>query len=137
MSNVLLGAGVPVRLGKRISLHYTGSLHSNREVFDRNNSKQHPLVFRQGTGEVKRGEKSVPLPVCMIQNITHHSSDKLLIYVFPLFLTGLEHGLEGMNAGGERVITIPSKLGYGSKGSGEDIPPDSDLVFEVKVLKVG
>ena len=45
--------------------------------------------------------------------------------------------MEGMKAGGERVITIPSKLGYGSKGSGLDIPPDSDLVFEVKVLKVG
>jgi len=70
-------------------------------------------------------------------------------------LPGLEHGLEGMKAGGERVITIPSKLGYGSKGGGErvitipsklgygskgsglEIPPDSDLVFEVKVLKVG
>ena len=42
-----------------------------------------------------------------------------------------------MKAGGERVITIPSALGYGSKGAGVDIPPDSDLVFEVKVLKVG
>jgi FKBP-type peptidyl-prolyl cis-trans isomerase len=50
---------------------------------------------------------------------------------------GLERGLEGMKMGGERVITIPSKLGYGSKGSGNDIPPDADLVFEVKVLKVG
>jgi hypothetical protein len=109
----------------------------NREVFDRNNNKQHPLVFCQGTGEVIRGEKSVPLPVCMIQNILHRSSNKLLICAFPLFLTGLECGLEGMNAGGKRVITIPSKLGYRSKGSGEDIPPNSDLVFEVKVLKVG
>ncbi len=42
-----------------------------------------------------------------------------------------------MKAGGERVITIPSRLGYGSKGSGAEIPPDLDLVFEVKVLKVG
>jgi FKBP-type peptidyl-prolyl cis-trans isomerase len=49
----------------------------------------------------------------------------------------LERGLEGMNAGGERVITIPSKLGYRSKGSGEDIPPVLDLMFEVKVLKAG
>jgi FKBP-type peptidyl-prolyl cis-trans isomerase len=54
-----------------------------------------------------------------------------------IFFPGLERGLEGMKVGGERVITIPSALGYGSKGAGEDIPPDSDLVFEVKVLKVG
>jgi FKBP-type peptidyl-prolyl cis-trans isomerase len=94
VSDVLLGAGVPVRPGKRISLHYTGSLRSNGEVFDRNNSKQHPLIFCQGTGEVIRGEKSMPLPVCTIQNIAHHSSDKLLIYVFPPFLTGLECGFD-------------------------------------------
>jgi peptidylprolyl isomerase len=51
--------------------------------------------------------------------------------------SGLERGLDGMKAGGERIITIPSKLGYGSKGSGAEIPPDSDLIFEVKVIKVG
>ena len=104
ISDLLLGAGAPVKAGKRISLHYTGKLLSTGQIFDKNNSKQHPLVFRQGTGEVIRG---------------------------------LERGLEGMKSGGERVITIPSKLGYGSKGSGADIPPDSDLVFEVKVVKVG
>lgn len=104
ISDLILGSGAPVKPGKRISLHYTGSLRSTKQVFDKNNSKQHPLVFRQGTGEVIRG---------------------------------LERGLEGMKAGGERVITIPSKLGYGSKGSGASIPPDSDLIFEVKVLKVG
>lgn len=104
ISDILLGAGAPVKPGKRISLHYTGSLKSTGHVFDKNNSKQHPLVFRQGTGEVIRG---------------------------------LERGLEGMKVGGERVVTVPSKLGYGSKGAGDDIPPDSDLVFEVKVLKVG
>jgi len=104
ISDLILGSGAPVKPGKRISLHYTGSLRSTKQVFDKNNSKQHPLVFRQSTGEVIRG---------------------------------LERGLEGMKAGGERIITIPSKLGYGSKGSGASIPPDSDLVFEVKVLKVG
>ena len=104
VSDVLLGTGAPVKPGKRISLHYTGSLRSTGDVFDKNHSRQHPLVFRQGTGEVIRG---------------------------------LERGLEGMRAGGERVITVPSKLGYGSKGAGSDIPPDSDLVFEVKVVKVG
>ncbi|KAL3816782.1 hypothetical protein ACHAXA_001520, partial [Cyclostephanos tholiformis] len=87
-----------------VSLHYTKSLRSTGNVFDRNTSKQHPLVFCQRTGEVIRG---------------------------------LERGLEGMKVGGERLITIPRKLGYGSKGSGNEIPPDLNLVFEVKVSKVG
>ena len=38
---------------------------------------------------------------------------------------------------GDKVrVTIPSELGYGSKGAGSDIPPDSDLVFEIEVLNV-
>lgn len=50
---------------------------------------------------------------------------------------GLENGLEGMRVGGEREITIPPKMGYGTKGSGHVIPPDSTLVFKVQLLSVG
>ncbi len=56
VSDVVLGVGAPVKAGKRISLHYTGTLRSTGKVFDKNHSKQHPLVFRQGTGEVIRGK---------------------------------------------------------------------------------
>ena len=42
----------------------------------------------------------------------------------------------GMTAGGERRLTIPSNLGYGSKGAPPDIPPNSKLVFDVKLLTV-
>jgi FKBP-type peptidyl-prolyl cis-trans isomerase len=58
VSDILLGTGPEVKPGKRISLHYTGSLRSTGKVFDKNSSKQHPLVFRQGTGEVIRGKIS-------------------------------------------------------------------------------
>jgi FKBP-type peptidyl-prolyl cis-trans isomerase len=58
VSDILLGTGPEVKPGKRISLHYTGSLRSTGKVFDKNSSKQHPLVFRQGTGEVIRGKLS-------------------------------------------------------------------------------
>lgn len=58
VSDVVLGAGAPVKPGKRISLHYTGTLRSTGKAFDKNHSKQHPLVFRQGTGEVIRGKRS-------------------------------------------------------------------------------
>ncbi len=51
-------------------------------------------------------------------------------------IKGLDTGMEGMKVGGERIITIPPKLGYGNKGSGK-IPGNSTLCFEVKLLAVG
>jgi FK506-binding nuclear protein len=51
-------------------------------------------------------------------------------------IKGLDKGLEGMKVGGERIITIPPKLGYGKKGSGK-IPGNSTLCFDVKLLNVG
>lgn len=58
VSDIMLGTGPQVKPGKHISLHYTGSLRSTGKVFDKNSSKQHPLVFRQGTGEVICGKIS-------------------------------------------------------------------------------
>jgi hypothetical protein len=49
-------------------------------------------------------------------------------------IQGFKQGLIGMKPGGVRNIFIPSALGYGAAGSGSSIPPNSDLVFEVKLL---
>ena len=50
---------------------------------------------------------------------------------------GLEKGMDGMKVGGEREITIPPELGYGEKGSGAVIPPNSTLIFSVQLLSMG
>ena len=49
-------------------------------------------------------------------------------------IQGFKQGLIGMQPGGVRNISIPSALGYGPAGSPPSIPPNSDLVFEVKLL---
>lgn len=49
-------------------------------------------------------------------------------------IAGFREGLIGMRPGGVRRLYIPSNLGYGSDGSGSSIPPDSDLIFEIKVI---
>lgn len=48
-------------------------------------------------------------------------------------IKGMDEGILGMGVGGHRILTIPSSLGYGKKGSSPDIPPDSTLVFDVKL----
>lgn len=50
-------------------------------------------------------------------------------------IPGFAQGIEGMKVGGERRIIIPAELGYGNQDSGT-IPPDSDLVFDVKLVEV-
>merc|ERR1711982_168880 len=42
ISDIILGQGAPVKPGKKITIHYVGSLKSNGHVFDKNHSKQHP-----------------------------------------------------------------------------------------------
>jgi peptidylprolyl isomerase len=51
-------------------------------------------------------------------------------------IEGWNIGVTGMKAGGKRRLMIPSKLAYGSEGSGDVIPPDAALIFEIELLEV-
>jgi FKBP-type peptidyl-prolyl cis-trans isomerase FkpA len=41
-----------------------------------------------------------------------------------------------MKIGGKRTILIPADMGYGSRGAGNAIPPNADLIFEVELLEI-
>ncbi len=57
---------------------------------------------------------------------------------FPLnrLIQAWQEGIPGMKIGGIRRLTVPPELGYGEAGAGDDIPPNSTLVFSIELVKV-
>lgn len=47
-----------------------------------------------------------------------------------------EDGILGMRVGGRRRLVTPPNLAYGSRGAGDDIPPNAVLVFEMQVMSI-
>ena len=43
-------------------------------------------------------------------------------------------GVQKLKVGGKAKLTCPSAIAYGRAGAGNDIPPNTTLVFEVELL---
>ena len=105
----IVGSGITPSKGSLIKAHYTGRLLDGR-VFDSSYSRGSPLAFKVGVREVIAG--------------------------WDEGILGGE-GIPPMKVGGNRVLTIPANLAYGSRGAGGGlIPPDATLKFDVELVQV-
>jgi FKBP-type peptidyl-prolyl cis-trans isomerase FkpA len=107
--DTLSGNGAQAKAGQRVKVHYTGWLYDP-------------------TAANSRGKKF------------DSSKDRGQPFSFSLgageVIRGWDEGVQGMQVGGTRVLTIPPELGYGARGAGGVIPPNAKLVFEVELLGV-
>ena len=60
----------------------------------------------------------------------------VLVIGNPGVIDGWKTGFLGMRAGGKRTLKIPASMGYGAQGNGPDIPPNTDLYFDVTLHEV-
>lgn len=51
-------------------------------------------------------------------------------------IKGWTQGVPGMKVGGMRRLVIPSEMAYGSVRAAKNIPPNSDLVFDIELVAV-
>lgn len=104
--DTVVGSGDVAQAGQRVSVHYTGWLYQNGEQGGKFDS----------------------------------SKDRGQPFVFPLgaghVIKGWDEGVQGMAVGGTRRLVIPPELGYGARGAGGVIPPNTTLLFEVELLAV-
>ncbi len=98
---------------------------------------------KEGTGPaIAKGDTAYVLYAGRLVDDTEFDSN--LTAKFPLsvvvgmgqVIKGWDEGLVGLKLGGKRTLKIPSSMGYGPQGSGNKIPPNSDLVFDVELVEL-
>ena len=109
VNDIKIGEGRAAEKGLSVTVHYTGWLYNS-------------------TNEDGKGKKF------------DSSHDRRETFSFILgmgqVIKGWDEGVKSMKIGGKRVIIIPSDMGYGTRGAGNIIPPNADLIFEVELLGI-
>lgn len=105
--DVKIGTGEEAVVGKMVEVHYTGWLYDP-------------------AAPDKKGAKF------------DSSRDRGTPFSFLLgagrVIKGWDRGVAGMKVGGQRTLTIPAEMAYGTRGAGNVIPPNAALIFDVELL---
>jgi FKBP-type peptidyl-prolyl cis-trans isomerase FkpA len=107
--DVTRGTGAEARRGMTVRVHYTGWLYDPTRP-DNKGQKFDSSRDRNEPFEFRLGAGDV--------------------------IAGWDEGVEGMQVGGTRILTIPPSMGYGAQGAGGVIPPNATLLFDVELLDV-
>ena len=65
-----------------------------------------------------------------------HDFGKAISFGLDQVIKGWTDGVPGMKVGGMRRLVIPSEMAYGSQRPSKNIPPNSDLVFDIELVAI-
>lgn len=65
-----------------------------------------------------------------------HDFGEAITFGLDQVIRGWTVGVPGMKVGGTRRLIIPSEMAYGSVRAAANIPPNSDLVFDIELVAV-
>jgi FKBP-type peptidyl-prolyl cis-trans isomerase FkpA/FKBP-type peptidyl-prolyl cis-trans isomerase FklB len=99
------------------------------------------MILRKGDGKSPTATDNVTVNYSgqLLDGTVFDSSyDRGEPATFPLnrVIPGWTEGLQLMKENGKAVFYIPSALAYGEQGAPGAIPPNSDLIFTVELIKV-
>lgn len=65
-----------------------------------------------------------------------HDFGKPITFSLDQVIKGWADGVPGMKVGGMRRLIIPAEQAYGSASPAKNIPSNSDLVFNIKLMSI-
>jgi len=104
--------------------------------------KLETIDIEQGTGETVQTGATITAhytgALCKNGIIFQSSHDFGDAITFGLgqVIRGWTEGVPGMKVGGWRRLIIPSEMAYGSARAAANIPPNSDLVFDIELVGI-
>ena len=88
--------------------------------------------LKPGTGAALAGLPTVNISYLeFIKNGSAVASVQSAVQPLGNLIEGLREGMQGMRPGGERIIVVPSALGYGPFTPVAGVPPNSTLIFDL------
>lgn len=96
----------------------------------------------EGTGDVVPTGATITAhytgALCKDGTIFQSSHDFGQAITFPLngVIEGWTKGVPGMKVGGTRRLVIPAAQAYGAQSPSPNIPPNSDLVFDIELVAI-
>lgn len=101
------------------------------------------LILKEGSGNFPTKGKNVAVHYAGFLRsgkLVDSSTKEGKPFIFPLsegiVIEGWDEGIPLVREGSEAVFFIPAKLAYGEQGSPPAVPPNAEMIYYIKIVKV-